>query len=145
MGDRRKARELALQMLFQDEFNREATQEVPLPLTSSSRQTSQHDFARQIIEGTRKHRSEIDALIVSHTEHWSSERLAAVDHNILRVALFEMIFLKETPPKVIINEAIDIARKYGSEQSGSFVNGVLDAVFRQFSTHMESKMEQVAQ
>ena len=126
MGDRRKARETALQILFQEDFNRE-----PKPFSSLKEVEIKEDdsgLTRQIVEGVFSHHAEIDKMICQNTEHWSPDRIAAVDMSVLRMAVFEILFLKETPVKVVINEAIEIAKKYGSEDSGAFVNGILDAV-----------------
>ncbi len=126
MGDRRKAREAALQILFQEDFNSEVK-----PFSSLKGVEIKEDdsgLTRQIVEGVFLHHAEIDRMICQNTEHWSSDRIAAVDMNVLRMAVFEILFLRETPIKVIINEAIEIAKKYGSEDSGAFVNGILDAV-----------------
>jgi len=82
----------------------------------------------KLTEGTRTHRTEIDALITEQVEHWSPSRLALVDRNILRLAVYELLYREDTPPKVVINEAIEIAKTYGGEDSGGFVNGILDAV-----------------
>jgi len=75
-----------------------------------------------------QYRADIDQTIQKNAEHWTTERMAAVDLNVLRIATFEMVYAKETPSKVIIDEAIEIAKKYGNENSGAFVNGILDAI-----------------
>jgi N utilization substance protein B len=85
-------------------------------------------FAEDLVAGTLAHREEIDSLIARYAEHWRFSRLALVDRNILRVATYEFLFHKEIPEKVILNEAIEIAKQYGSEDSGRFVNGILDKV-----------------
>lgn len=85
-------------------------------------------FAEELVAGTLAHREEIDALIARHAEHWHFSRIALVDRNILRVATYEFLFRKEIPEKVILNEAIEIAKQYGGEDSGRFVNGILDRI-----------------
>jgi len=86
------------------------------------------DFATTLIEGVTEHQDEIDARIQNVAANYELRRIAAVDRNILRVALYEMIFCLEVPPVVSINEAIEIAKRFGSEDSGRFVNGVLDRI-----------------
>jgi N utilization substance protein B len=85
-------------------------------------------YARELVEGTLAHREEIDDLIARHTERWHFSRIALVERNILRMATYEFIFRKEIPEKVILNEAIEIAKQYGSEDSGRFINGILDKI-----------------
>lgn len=129
MGKRRRAREAALSILYQLEFHAGKLEEVfrafwadhPLPPEVQA-------FAEDLVAGTVTHREEIDALITRHTEHWRFTRIALVDRNILRLATYEFLFHREIPEKVIINEAIEIAKQYGSEDSGRFVNGILDKV-----------------
>lgn len=129
MGKRRRAREAALSMLYQLEFRPGDLMETfrafwvdhPLP-------TEVRTFAEELVAGTLAHREEIDALITRYAEHWHFSRIALVDRNILRVATYEFLFRKEIPEKVILNEAIEIAKQYGGEDSGRFVNGVLDKI-----------------
>ncbi len=85
-------------------------------------------FAELLVHGTLSHRAEIDGLIVKFARNYELQRIAAVDRNILRLAIYELAFNAEVPPAVIINEAIEIAKKFGSEESGRFVNGVLDRI-----------------
>ncbi len=85
-------------------------------------------FAEQLVRGVHLHQAEIDQMIVSASENWRIDRMSIVDRNILRIALFEMLYCPDVPPKVSINEAIDIGKKFGSEDSGAFINGVLDHV-----------------
>ncbi len=124
---RRKAREVALQILFQEDFNREGK---PFFASTGTEEMGSEisDFSRQLVEGVHCNCSPIDQLIEKQSEHWSTERMAVIDHNILRMAIFEILFLKETPPKVVLNEAIEIAKKYGNEHSGAFVNGILNSI-----------------
>ena len=86
------------------------------------------EFARQLFEGTVAEASNLDQLVREHAEHWRLERMAAVDRNILRLALFELLHHPDTPPAAVINEALEIARRYSDKDSVEFVNGVLDAV-----------------
>ena len=77
------------------------------------------------------HRQEIDRLIESHSEHWRLDRISVIDRNILRIAIFELLYCDEIPPKVTLNEAIDLGKRFGSEESGSFINGILDRIQRE--------------
>jgi len=85
------------------------------------------------VKGVYKHREEIDGLIKKYSEHWRLERMAIVDKNILRSAIFELMFCPDTPVKAILNEAIELGKKYGSEKSAPFINGILDKVSHQVS------------
>lgn len=132
MGSRRAARELALQALYQVDVLGEAG---PDSLALFWRHFEQEDevqaFARELVEGVREHRERIDAVIASSAEHWRLPRLSKVDLNLLRLATFEMLGRPEIPLSVILDEAVEIARRFGSDQSPSFVNGVLDHVARE--------------
>ena len=129
MGVRRGARELALQALFftdmQTDDRHDAvkifrdyliTDETALP------------FFDTLTQGVLTHREAIDAAIAAHSKNWKVYRMSAVDRNAMRVAVFEILFLEEVPDKVAINEAIEIGKRYGTVDSGAFINGILDAV-----------------
>lgn len=129
MGSRRKARELALQCMYQIEMTRED----PDPALSSFR--GEHrvspeimDYAADLVRGACSHRDAIDSMLGRYAENWVPSRMAAVDRNILRLAVYEMLFSKRTPPIVVIDEAVDIAKKYSTPDSGAFVNGILDRI-----------------
>ncbi len=87
-------------------------------------------FADELLDGTLEHLEEIDAKLSHQTSHWRLDRLAAVDRNILRIAMYELLFDRETPPAVVIDEAIEVAKRFGAEDSGRFVNGVLDGFIK---------------
>lgn len=126
---RRKAREMALQMLFQWEQGAHTPQHVLRTFLPS--QKSDEDsmrFAQRLFEGTVAEVGTLDALIRERAEHWRVERMAAMDRNILRLAVYEMLRMPETPPAVVINEALEIARRFSDRDSVEFVNGVLDAI-----------------
>jgi transcription antitermination factor NusB len=89
------------------------------------------EFAQFLVEGIDKNRKEIDAVIEKYAANWKIDRMATIDRNILRIASFELIFAEDIPPKVTINEAIEMAKKYGNKDSGKFVNGVLDKVSKE--------------
>ncbi len=154
MGKRREARERAVQFLFQHDLNppedlpaaldqfwdsqRAAALaedkgaatwgekvELPPPTTDEA---AVRLFAEPLIRGTLEHRDEADALIKKHARNWELHRIAAVDRNILRLAIYEMLHRDDIPPVVSINEAVDIAKKFSTQDSGKFVNGILDKV-----------------
>jgi len=86
------------------------------------------EFAKRIVLGVMEHQREIDRLIEERSEHWRLDRMTIVDRNILRIAIFELLYCSEVPPKVTLNEAIDLGKRYGSEESGNFINGILDRI-----------------
>jgi transcription antitermination factor NusB len=90
-------------------------------------------YAQELVRGTVDHRDEIDAMIRGQADNWRLERMPAVDRNILRLAIFEMLYESDTPKLVVVDEAIELAKKFGSEQSGRFVNGLLDGLLKQHS------------
>lgn len=130
MGLRRDAREAAVQFLYQVDTHQPA--EVDKALEEFWRQNDAkqnvRDFANDLLRGTLEKKTEIDAKIASLADNWDFARLAVVDRNILRLALYEMLFRPEIPPVVSINEAIEIAKKFSTAESGKFVNGLLDRV-----------------
>ena len=126
---RRKSRELALQVLYQIDITHLASQEAFTLFTQSFKTSeSLRPFSIRLIEGVCKHKEEVDNLIQKHSEHWHLDRMSVVDRNILRIGIFEIIYCQDIPPKVTINEAVELAKKYGSEDSGAFVNGILDNI-----------------
>lgn len=131
MLKRRKGRELALKTLFQIDVGglpaRYVLEVTPLEHPA---EPEVWDFARQLVLGVLKHLDEIDAILSGLMEGWSLDRLASVDRLLLRMALYEMMHMPETPPAVVINEAVELAKAYSTEDSGRFVNGVLGAFLR---------------
>jgi N utilization substance protein B len=154
MGTRREARERAVQFLFQYDLNPPENvdealnhfwdsqtsaalaedkgpanwgQPIELPPATAS-EASLRTFAEPLIRGALEHRTESDELIKKHAKNWDLHRIAAVDRNILRLAIFEMLHRDDIPPVVSINEAVDIAKKFSTEDSGKFVNGILDKI-----------------
>ena len=128
---RRLAREVALRVLFQVDVGRahwasaleRSLKEVPLS-------PQQQQFCAQLVEGTVTHLQEIDRILSRFAVDWTLERMANVDRNVLRMAVYEMLYLKDIPPSVTINEAVELAKKYGDAESGKFVNGILGNVVR---------------
>jgi transcription antitermination protein NusB len=131
MGSRTKSRELALQMLFQWEVGKHPPAYVVQTFMSGRRLAPDVDaFARSLFEGTVGDVTALDPMIAEQAKHWKMERMPAIDRNILRMALFEMLHHPETPGAVVINEAIELARRFSSKDSVEFVNGVLDAIWK---------------
>lgn len=130
MGTRRKSRELVLQMLFQADMGRQAAGDVRRTFwrERDSVDTEVRGFAEDLFGVATDRAAEIDGLIERHAEHWRMDRMAAVDRNLLRTAVAELLGFPATPRAVIINEALEIARKFSSPESVQFINGVLDSV-----------------
>ena len=129
MASRRKSRELALQMLFQWEVGSHTPSKVVAAfLPPLKADAAVKEFARSLFEGTVANIETIDPLLRRHAEHWKLERMAAVDRNVLRLALYELLYHADTPPPVVINEALELARRFSAADSVEFVNGILDAI-----------------
>lgn len=138
MITRHKSRELALQILYCMDMLGDETDELfedTIKLLTPKQAPS--EFCRRLVKGVIDNRSELDRIIEQYSSHWKIYRMSGVDRNILRVASFEMIYCENIPDKVSINEAIEISKKFGTEETGPFVNGVLDAV-RQHHGHDSS-------
>lgn len=131
MGQRRESREMALQVLFQREFAPDIQIEDALNLFRSSFEADKEvwAYATQLLRGVSEHKEDIDKIIQSASSHWSLKRMALTDLNIMRVATFELLFSKDPPPPlVVIDEAIEVSKKYGTTDSASFTNGILDQI-----------------
>ena len=132
-GKRRKARELAMQMLFQADIGKQNPEQVRKTFWSARDEDEQdvRGFAEDIFRVASARIEEIDALIEQHSANWRIQRMAAVDRNVLRMAVAEIIGFPGTPAPIIINEALEIARRYSGPDAINFLNGVLDAIARQ--------------
>lgn len=130
---RRKAREYALQILFQVDFTKKRIDSKDLEEFWSGKKESRSvkEFTEDIVRGTLNSIDEIDAMIERVTENWLLKRMAAVDRNILRFAAYEILYRKDIPSAVTINEAIEIAKKFSSEESAPFINGILDRLAKE--------------
>ncbi|OPX99106.1 MAG: hypothetical protein A4E58_00507 [Syntrophorhabdus sp. PtaB.Bin006] len=130
---RRKARELALRMLYQVET---AGEDPELALAryceSFPYQKDIIEYTRFLLSGIKENKELIDRYIAGASDHWKMERTTYIDRNIIRVGVYEMFFSEDVPPKVAIDEAIELGKKYGNEDSGDFINGVLDRVLREY-------------
>jgi N utilization substance protein B len=129
MGSRRKSREYAMQMLYQWELGGNTPEQVRASFLAEKKlEPDVESFACELFNGAVQEIDRLDALVREHAENWRLERMAAVDRNILRVALYELLYHPETPPPAIINEALEIARRFSGADSVEFVNGVLDGI-----------------
>jgi transcription antitermination protein NusB len=129
LGERRRAREFALQLLFQLDLSPgDAGGAVDAFFRGKKIRAPIAEFAGRLVRGSFEHQGWIDDVLGTISHNWRVARMAVVDRNILRLALYEMLFEHETPPIVVINEAIEIAKKFGNDESGPFINGILDAV-----------------
>jgi transcription antitermination protein NusB len=130
MGTRRKSRELALQMLYQADLGQQPSEDVRKTFWTGRGEVDREvqGFAEDIFRVAQDRGGEIDKLIQNHAENWRMDRMAAVDRNVLRAAVAELIGFPQTPRAVVINEAIEIARKFSAPESAQFINGVLDSI-----------------
>ena len=134
MSNRHLARTLAMQTLYGWDFNGRKQTDLKNNLRANTEEFApdfdDKGFADSIIEGVLKHRAEIDRLISQYAPEWPLEQITIVDRNVLRIGIYELKFAPDIPPKVAINEAIELAKGFGGESSGKFVNGVLGAIYR---------------
>ncbi|OXM88168.1 transcription antitermination factor NusB [Paenibacillus rigui] len=142
---RRLARELALQSLYQMEMNEvsmgeaiahvveEAQNDDEAQLTKSQDKIAPQEII-ELVQGTVEHKQQIDGLLTDYLKGYKMDRLSRVDREILRLATFEMVFSDDVPPKVVVNEAIELAKHFGTDESGKFVNGVLGKMIRELET-----------
>jgi N utilization substance protein B len=129
MGTRRYARELAMQALFSMDMNSAFSMEMLAEYGRSFPPNKKvAPYFQRLTEGVVQYKDPIDKVIEKYSSNWKVRRMACVDRNILRLAVFEMLYCGDIPAKVSINEAIDIAKKFGSSESGSFINGILDGI-----------------
>jgi transcription antitermination factor NusB len=130
MGKRRRARELAIQVLFHLEFSPDDPNKAfDLICQSFNYQRSTRSFSKELVLGVCEKKKDLDKLLTEASKNWRLERMSRLDRSILRLATFEMLFREDIPPKVSIDEAVEVGKKFGSEDSGSFVNGILDNIY----------------
>lgn len=130
MGSRRKARELAVQVLFCLEFLQEDVPTVfDLVCENFPGKKAPRDFARELVLGTCEKMTEIDGLIRQSSRNWRLERMSRLDRSILRLAVFEILYREDIPPKVSIDEAVELGKRFGDRESGKFINGILDDIY----------------
>lgn len=133
MGARRTGRERALQALYQLEMAPATVAEALESAWAASEEAAKRDpdavkFARELVEGVQGHREEIDQLIERHSHNWRLDRMSRIDRNVLRLGIFELKYRPDIPRKVTINEAVELGKNFGTEESSAFVNGLLDRV-----------------
>lgn len=135
MPRRSRGREVALQLLFQRDHNANVSHEVRQQFARDRlKQPELIEFCLALFDGVLGHQDDIDQRLSAAAENWKLHRMAGVDRNILRLGVFELLFMTETPAAVVLDEAIELARRYGSADSASFVNGVLDRIRRDLPT-----------
>src|SRR4030043_962542 len=139
MRGRRKAREISLQVLYSLNFvSIDVQKALNLFWGNFAAPQAAKEFAATLVQGTWEHREELDKLIAGCSDNWSLKRMSKVDISVLRMAVFEFLYCADIPPKVTLNEAIDLGKTFGSENSGSFINGILDALNLKLSKENET-------
>jgi transcription antitermination factor NusB len=136
---RTRARELALQALYQIDLRKDLTEtEIDDFLEKESDDAGMLNFARDLVQGCRANLEEIDVSIKEVAENWDIHRMAVLDRNILRLAVYELKYLEDVPPKVTINEAVELGKRFSTASSGAFINGILDRIKRELSGESDS-------
>jgi N utilization substance protein B len=141
MGSRRKARECALQLLYQLDLHKSDPKSAIASFWEQQDESvddGTHEFSETLVAGVWENLSEIDELIARHSTNWKVSRMASVDKNILRLAIYELLYMSDVPFRVTLNEAVEIAKRFGTAESSAFVNGILDHVARE---HASSKSQ----
>ena len=129
MGTRRLSREQALQVLFFMDMHRGPVDDpIGLFCRCFTQEGKTGRFFHQLVNGVQEHRAAIDDVIERFSSNWKLSRMSCVDRNVLRIATFELLYCPDIPPKVSINEAIDVAKRFGTDESGAFINGILDSI-----------------
>ena len=129
MGTRRKARELAMQALFYMDIQNNASVEMLAHFCENFQPSEKSQlFFLKLVNGVLETKGELDALIDRFSKNWDISRMSCVDRNVMRIAVFELLYCADIPPKVSINEAIDVGKKFGTEESGAFINGIMDSI-----------------
>ena len=132
MGKRRRARELAIQVLFHMEYNPgDPGESFERVCESFGPPKEIRPYSREVVVGVWENRTDLDRLISRSSKNWRVERMTRVDINILRIAIYEVLYMKDVPPKVSIDEAVELGKRYGTEESGAFINGILDHIYNQ--------------
>jgi len=134
MGARRKARELALQMLYQFDLSANPPQQIVDTFEELQKsKPNTREFATKIFQGTIDNLEKIDEMIAAQADNWRLSRMAVVDRNIIRMSIYELLEESETPKLVIIDEAIEIGKKFGTQKSSQFINGILDGILKRYN------------
>ena len=141
MGKRRQGREAALKLLYAlDITQEEVVEALATPWVEAMVPQEVWDFTAALVTGVMAHRGDIDALIREWSTHWSLGRIGLVERNILRFAIHELLFMPDIPPKVTINEAVEVAKKYGAGEASLFINGILDRIAHEVVQHSEEAL-----
>jgi N utilization substance protein B len=129
MGTRRQARELAMQALFYMDMQRDASEEMLEHFCGCFGPSKKsRPFFIKLVNGVLGTKDQIDALVEHFSQNWKISRMSCVDRNVMRIAVYEMLYCYDIPPKVSINEAVDIGKKFGTQDSGAFINGIMDSI-----------------
>ena len=138
MGKRRRARELAIQVLFHMEYNPgDPGESFERVCESFGPPKEIRPHSREVVVGVWENRTDLDRLISGSSKNWRVERMSRVDINILRIAIYEVLYMKDVPPKVSIDEAVELGKRYGTEESGAFINGILDHIYNQLKAEVD--------
>lgn len=135
---RRTAREKALQALFQIDIGKINVDDAYQFVIEDSKED---DFLKEIVYGTHQHLAEIDELIQTFLDHWTLDRLGSVDRNLLRIAVYELMYMPDIPASVTISEAVEIAKKFGDDKSSRFINGVLSKIKQYLDEKMNESLD----
>ncbi len=131
MRKRSRGREFALQMLYQIDIRHAECLQIIQEFWQHYQPPAEvKTFAQELVQGTTSHLDEIDPVIKRHADNWELHRMAVIDRNILRLGTYELLYTGDVPPKVCINEAIELAKRFGDADSGKFINGILDAIHK---------------
>ena len=129
MGTRRQARELAMQALFYMDMQKNSSTEMLEYFCGCfSPSKKSRPFFMKLVTGVLEKKDEIDALVERFSQNWKISRMSCVDRNVMRIAVYEMLYCDDIPPKVSINEAVDVGKKFGTQESGAFINGIMDSI-----------------
>ncbi len=141
MRKRTKARECALQILYQIDIRKDPPEKLIAEFWDAEEIESEvRDFAEALVKGAVTNTKKIDEVISKCASNWKLSRMAVIDRNVLRLAAYELLFCEDIPPKVSINEAVDLAKKFGDMESGKFVNGILDRINKDGAGHAPNKI-----
>lgn len=143
MSNRHLARSIAMQALFEWDFRAQPVDVLPSIIDRDLKEfgpgLDETEFAKRIIEDVHKNITEIDEIITKYAPQWPIEQITIIDRNVLRIGIYELKFNNEVPPKVAINEAIELAKNFGGPSSGRFVNGVLGAIYKDMQAAEQAK------
>jgi N utilization substance protein B len=142
MSKRSRAREVVLQILYEDDMNPDRSMAASDQFLRQRLNQDEEliEFAARLLSGVRRNRGELDAMLTQRAENWSLERMAVTDRNVLRLGAFEIVFA-DTPDRVAINEAVELAKRFGAKQSAQFVNGILDRFLREARERDQDQQE----